>query len=160
MNKKAALNQVFVFLLSIIIVVFIGFLVTQFISTFTADTEQSQNARFYNEFEQVYTSVYTQWGSEKPFSFALSGNTEFVCFIQTDCSVQGDLSESQFSDLRATTQSNDNVVLLTSNGIESSQRIGEEPFRVQGGCSCYKVSDKRLEVVIRNDRNEVIIEQP
>lgn len=160
MNSKAAINQVFVYLLSIIMIAFIGFLVINFISTFLSDAEGSINNKFYNEFEQVYDSVFKEWGSERTYSFTLSSQVDKVCLIQTTCNGAntGLVSDDpRLSDLQTIQATGNDVVLLSASGIMSSQEIGD--LNVDGGCSCYDLIDRRLELTFTNLRNEVYVRE-
>ncbi len=159
MNKKGDINQVFTYLLSTIIVLFVGFLVVKFVTGFTSDTENRFEVKFYDNFELIYNQVHKEWNSEKIQTFRLNSKIKEVCFMQNECSgTLGDSNkENTLSELQST---GDNIAIFDEVGIRSSSRVGEffiEVDNTQVNCVCRKLTGSSLEILLRNQRNEVYL---
>ena len=160
MNKKAQVNQIFVYLVSIIIIVFVGFLVTKFIMGFTSDVELSNELKAYESIAKDLKAVYTNYGSEVVESYRVSSDVEYMCFAQ-DSSCIADLDElndKQKADFEIIKQSGENAALFDSNDILTAQSIGE--FNIKDtGCICIKPNNNYINLVIENVRNTVFISE-
>ena len=153
MSKKAEVTQIFVYLVSIIIILFAGFLVTTFIVNFMSDTEIRTNTVFVSEIKSTYDSVLREWNSERSSSYSVSRSITQVCFIsQTPC--QEDKAE-----LNLFGEGGDNIVLFDSNGPILSDNIGEFMLSDSKDCECFIPINSRINIKIENQRNTIRIDE-
>ena len=81
LNNKAQVNQIFVYIMSIIIVLFIGFLVTKFVFTFSSDAQNRASYAIYDTLKTDYKDIYQTYGSEKVLKYKISSDVNEICFI-------------------------------------------------------------------------------
>lgn len=158
-NKKAQTNKVFVYLLSIIIILFVGFLVTKFIMTFSSNIEGRAETVIYDNLRDDYKTVYRTYGAEKFYNYKLSSQSEYICFINSiDCigSIP-ELNDASKENLNISVKSGHNVALFTKDDIINSQNIGK--FQVANGCLCIKPIQGKISLIFRNEQNKVIISE-
>lgn len=158
--KRAQLNQTFIYLFSVIIVVFIAFLVGRFVFTFTGDVEQRQDVKLYETLRQDYDSVYRTYGSEKVYDYRVSSNVANICFVESTTCI-GDLTNltsSQQQELEIIVQNGDNVIVFDEVGVESSSYIGSF-INEESLCFCIQPRNQFFSLVMTNERNQVIIEE-
>lgn len=154
--KKAQINQMFVYLVSIIVIVFAGFLVVNFISTFTQDTQLAGDTKFYEQMQRDFQRVFTQYDSEQLHTYSFSNEIQYVCLLDQRCDTSTLPSEGlDIQEVETILQTQDNVALFDDTGLMSSYYIGE--FLAEDGCSCYQPNNNRLELFFRNQRNDVYI---
>lgn len=154
MNTKADVNQVFVYLFSIIIISFAGFLVVKFVGVFSSDVESRTDIVFFDNIERAYTTVATNWNSESIEELRVTNDVSLVCFIEPNC----DTSQLRVDSNTIATiiEGGDNVAVFSSDStIIGSKKIGE--FQVQNDCTCFEPRQNRIELFIENDRNDVKI---
>jgi len=159
-NKKSQTNQFFVYILSIIIILFVGFLVVKFIIAFTGDTEKAQNSKIYNDLEKDFKTVYTTYGAEKVLKYRLSSNVKQICFISKSNCINSltNLTSDQRNDSKIIFSSGNNVILFGEETIINSQNIGN--FEVGGnGCLCLEIKNNLFSIIMENNRNEVYIKK-
>lgn len=160
MKKKAQVNQIFVYIMSIIIVLFIGFLVTKFIFTFTADAKERVSYKVYDELETDYQDIFRTYGSEKVLDYKVPSEVKFICFIANIKSIQNldILSDAMKSDLNQTLIAGDNVAIFdSSNLLKSSKNIGS--FNIDSGSFCIEPNNGYFKILFENRRNKVYISQ-
>lgn len=154
--KKAQINQMFIYLVSIIIIVSAGFLVTKFIFTFSSDTQLAADAKFYQEIEKDIQRVYVQYDSERSHSYSLSNSVEYVCFLTPDCSNKDSLGVDSNS-INTILQTQDNLALFDQTGLLSSGNIGI--FNLENNqCICIQPNNRRIDLFFKNIRNDVFIQ--
>lgn len=151
--KKAQVNQMFVYLVSIILIVSAGFLVVNFVFSFTADTQLATDGKFYSQIEKDLNLVFVQYDSERSFTYSLSNNIEYVCFINSGCDTSSLSVDSNQANV--VMQTDDNLALFDNSGIVSSSFIGN--FKIEDNCQCFKPNNRRLELFFQNIRNDVHI---
>ena len=157
--KKAQINQVFVYILSVIIILFVGFLVTKFITAFLSDADSIAEAKFFSTLENDYKDVFETYGSEEVLPYKVSGDVAEICFVSSlSCVDSVDLPDNKKDSLNGTILGGDNVVIFDKDDILSSKDIGKFTA-ANNGCFCIKPLNSRFELVIENDRNEVLISQ-
>lgn len=162
MNKKSQMNNVFVYLLSIIMVLFVGFLVTKFIISFTGDVESRSESKLYDTLKQDFTTVYRTFGSEKAYDYRVSNDVDLVCFVE-DFSCIDNLNEldlissSAKDELKIVKEASNNVAIFDNNGIVNSQNIGS--FKAPNGCFCVEPKNNRFSLVFQNNKNVVSVEE-
>lgn len=155
-QKKAQMNKVFVYLLSIIMILFVGFLVTKFIMTFSSDVSSRADSKLYDDIERDFQEVYTTYGSEKVYDYKVSSSIRNVCFVERPECIEGlNVSQRLKEELNVTVQAGDNVAVFDSDGIVNSQDIGT--FKVEEGCFCTQPRNDVITIVYENRRNEVFI---
>lgn len=156
-DKKAQINQVFVYIMSIILILFVGFLVTKFVITFSGDVEERADSKLFNDLQKDFDSVYRTYGSEKVLDYRITSDK--VCFVQESSCINSisNLDANQKQELSAVFDGGDNVVLFDDVGIVNSANLGD--FIVKdSGCKCFDVdSGGVFTVVIQNNKNDVYI---
>lgn len=158
-KKKGQLNNVFVYLLSIIMVVFCGFLVTKFILSFTSDVKDSVDNKFFNTLESDFNSVYLKYGAENVNEYKFSQEIDKVCFVQSNCnsSTLINLSLNEQNNLKTIIEGKDNVILFDKDNVIASKNIGE--FYVNSACLCIKPKNDRISLIFTNEKNKVWIKE-
>ena len=163
MNKKSQLNQVFIYLASIILVLFVGFLVSKFVFTFSGDTQSRAESKIYDTLEKDFITVYRTYGSEKVLEYRIPTNVKSICFVKKQSCINSldildNISSSSKEELNLTVEGGDNVAVFDDSGILSSYYIGD--FNVKGdGCFCVRPKNNRFGLVIENLKNIVYIEE-
>lgn len=156
--KKAQTNQIFVYIVSVIVIVFAGFLVTTFISNFLQDTDTAQEVKFIDQLKADHQSVYIQYDSEKSFTYSIPQRITNVCFITTTCDTNTlDVDDNLKPSLETIKTSQDNFVTIDEVGISSSAFIGEFKIEQTPNCFCIKPQNRRITIFFQNIRNEVFI---
>ncbi len=158
MERKAQTNQVFVYLLSIILILFAGFLVTKFILTFSSDVDSRIESKIYTDLEKDFKTVYSTYGSEKVLKYRLTSNIDNICFISnSDCINELNLNDNSKSSLEMVFESGDNVALFNKEDIISSKNIGNFIVEDNNGCLCIKPKNSLFEIILENKRNQVYL---
>lgn len=160
-SKKGVFNNVFVYLLSIVIVVFCGFLVMKFVLNFSGDAKTAIENNVLDELKSTQEHVYSTFGSESIEVFRFSSEVEMVCFVEKSCNstLISNLNTNQKNSLNSIIEGSDNVALFDNSDIISSSNIGE--FKVQNptGCFCVKPKNNRVNLIFSNERNVVYIKE-
>ena len=147
MNKKAEITQIFIYMMALIIVVFIGYLVVKFVFAFTSDSSEIFDVQFYEAIESDYEKVFRTFNGESIFDYKVQSKIENIAFLG-NC-IESDLSDEE----KIIVENGDNIVVYTSSGIYSSYKIGEYL-----GCFDTKPnSNGRFKLAIENRRNQVFI---
>lgn len=158
MKKKTQINQIFVYILSIIIIVFVGFLVTKFIISFTSTAQERAEAKIYTDLQRDFQTVYRTYGSEKTYTYKVSSKITEICLIQTSSCIQDlNLPEQKKEELNTIITSKDNAAIFDQNGIISSNNIGT--FKIKEQCLCLTPKNGYFTLNFENIRNEVWINQ-
>lgn len=156
--RKAQINTAFIYLLSIILIAFAGFLVTKFIFTFSDDVESRASNKIYSSLERDFTSVYRTYGSEKSYEYVVSSDTKNICFVERiPCIDSLDILNTSKEELKIVVGAGDNTAVFDENGIISSKNIGN--FKIDSGCFCVKPNNKVFSLLYENRRNEVYIDE-
>lgn len=154
MNKKADVSQVFVYLFSIIIISFAGFLVIKFVGVFSSDVDSRTDIIFFENIDKAYTKIATNWNSESIEELRVTNDVESVCFVEPNC----DPTTLQVSSdaIRTIIEGGDNVAVFSSDStLIGSHKIGS--FQIENDCSCFEPKQNLIELFIENDRNTVKI---
>lgn len=168
-SKKAEINMVFVYITSIVIIGFVGYLVVGFIGSFGEDTNRAQEQKFFNEFTTVFNQVYKSFNSEKVQEFYFPNSITFVCILDgnplTNTS-QVTFPQTMTNDLENLEflyESGENLAIFGENGLISSFNI-EEDFIIEHSSSsepegilCFTPVNNRQSLFFENRRNEIII---
>ncbi len=158
-TKKAQLNQVFVYIMSAIIIVFVGFLVTKFVIAFTSDAEDRITYEIFNEIKIDYDDIYKTYGSEKVLSYKVPSNVDLICFVSKSSCIDNltELNTDMKTDLSLTFDAGDNIVIFDGAGIKATDNFGS--FESGKGCFCIKPNNGFFELIFENKRNVVYIDE-
>jgi len=164
-NKKAQTNKVFVYLLSIILILFAGFLVTKFIFTFEKDVSSKASVKIYSDIKSDFQKVYSTYGAEKVLEYRVSSKIDNICFVSIySCidEIGNDvLNINSKNSLKAVFNASDNMALFNVGDIESSDNIGS--FIVENpsnpGCLCLKPANQLVSIILENRRNKVYLRE-
>lgn len=159
MVRKAQINQVFVYILSVIIILFVGFLVIKFIYSFLDSNDERVVANFFTDLKLDYKEVYTNFGSEKSGSYFVTAEVKYLCVTESsncDFDSLNGISDSQKVQFETIVSSSDsNAVLFGEDFVLSEDSIGE--FRTSGVCRCIEAVNNKINLVFENRRNVVWI---
>ncbi len=160
-NKKGLVDKVFVFSFSLIIIVFVGYLATKFIISFTGSAKEKEYIDFYNKIEKDYNSVYTTYGSEKIFQYYVNSKVKHICFISSnECIKELDtvllnVKNYDYDSLKMIYESGNNIVLYGNDDILGSKKIGK--FNEEGKCFCIIPKSGIFKLYFENQKNKIII---
>lgn len=147
-NKRGDVNQVFVYAVSTIVVVFVAILAVSFVSTLGDDVNSRTISDFINSFERDLGAMEADFNSESVQEYRIPGSISKLAFITPAC------SDQQYSDF---SNGYHIVVYDSSNQILDSREVIE--FGVDTGCIDFKRSEAEIiELAFINKRNEVSIE--
>lgn len=163
-NKKGQMNKIFIYLLSIIMIVFIGFLVAKFIGLFSENVNTVTENKFYNEFEKNFNIVYTTSGSEKFYKYKVSQEVHLVCFVSKKACIQNvpELNNNNLplgvnDSIAELADNKHNIVMLDKNDILNSRSIPNINIEENGGCFCINPKQGYFDLLFENIRNKVWI---
>jgi len=162
-NKKAVVDKVFIYIFSIVIIVFCGFLVSKFIFTFTNDVDSKINLEFYKKLEKDYTTVYRTYGAEKVLKYKVHQDVEYVCFLpKLGCinkvdNILTDITNYDNITLSKLIESGENIVVYDKRDIMDSSKINS--YTSDEDCFCIKPKLGKFELIFENRRNKVVINQ-
>lgn len=162
-NNKASVDMVFVYIFSIIIIVFAGFLVSKFIFNFTEDTDLRHQTKFYENFKKDFDNVYRNYGSEKTLNYYLTTDVTYVCFISnknciSSIDLSGNISNFNTDNVLQLYESGSNIIIFDRNDIISSNNIGDFSAS-NNGCLCVKTNNMRIELLMENLKNKVYLDK-
>lgn len=157
-NKKAQMNQVFVYIMSIMVILFVGFLVTKFIMGYTEDTGAIVEQKFFERLEKDYRDVYKRYGSEEIVDYRVTSKVKNICFSKTPtCDFSSFDLPIEASELEILFDTS-NIGLFDKDGVLTAKNIGE--FEVEGsGCFCIGTESSKFTLKIENKKNTVWISE-
>lgn len=162
-SKKGDVSQVFIYVFSIIIVVFASFMVISFVSSFLSSAEGRENSKFYQDFEKHFFSVYTTIGSEKVYKYRVSSKVEKVCFMSKRESLLGvDLStvlNEDSSILETLFDGGARIVLFDSNTIINSHSPEYKFEADKTGAFCLHPKDGFFNLIYENRKGIVYVSE-
>jgi hypothetical protein len=159
MVKKGQINNVFVYLLSFVIVGFVGFLVVSFTSGLQDDTIERIDIDFQNDFSTMIDLVARNWQMEKVQSFKVSDKVTEVCFIRNSGLCDDTVTE-HYEELQLLQESGETLALFTQDGLKSSFKTREFSFKGNSnGCFCVQPVQNTFTLLIKNNRNVVEISE-
>jgi len=158
MDRKAQTNQVFVYILSIILILFVGFLVIKFISSFSSDTQDVKNLKTLKQLKKDFQSVYIKYDSEKVLNYGVSSEVRNICFISKSSCINSltNLSSSQREDLKTIFDSGENMIFLGDSKIIIKENIGDF-IATNNGCLCLEIKNNIFTIMMRNNKNKVYL---
>lgn len=155
--KKAQVNQIFVYISSIMVILFLGFLVSKFVFTFSNDAQDRASFKIYDTLKVDYNDIYQTYGSEKVLQYKVNNEVKEICFISDTNSIDNlDVEEVTRDDMKIIAESGDNIIIL-NEGIKNSDNIGS--FIVNEGSFCIKPNNGYFTLVLSNNKNKVYITQ-
>lgn len=161
-NKKAVVDKVFVYVFSVIIIGFAGFMVTSFVLNFSDDTDLRLQTEFYEKLEKDYTLIYRSYGSEKVLKYKVHPDVNYVCFVpNAQCLnnieyISSDIENYDTSTLIDLINAGDNVVMYDNIDFMNSYKIGS--YTSNNECFCVKPVLGRFDLIIENVKNNVYID--
>lgn len=146
-NKAGDIHQVFIFAVSTIVVVFVGFLVLNFVGVLGSDVEDRVVRDFINEVELDFNSIRSDFNTDRVKNYRVPGRIQKVVFTTPSCSIEEykDSFDGYFI-----------VVYDSSNQILDFTEVGE--FGVSSG-GCFEIERRQfITLAFRNDRNRIFVE--
>ncbi|MFW5704673.1 MAG: hypothetical protein ACOCXG_02415 [Nanoarchaeota archaeon] len=160
-GNRGQINQVFIYAVSLIVVAFVAWLAFKFIFGFTGAAEDRQDIILYNQLETDYKSVFTEYGSQKEFTYKTTPEVKFVCFAQDGVTNPADscegLDENLGVEFAAVIDADDNVAVFGAERILHSDNMGDFKVDNDKGCICFEPKNNRFSVLFENRRNVVWI---
>lgn len=144
-NKKGSVQQVFVYAVSTIIVVFVGFLALNFLGVLGPDVENRSLKDFQSKIELELSEIRGDFNSESVEKFRVPGIISKIAFITPSC------AQSYADDFDG------HFVVLFDSQDQVLDFTELEGFTTPGGC--FEVEDVDfMDLAFKNERNEVVIE--
>lgn len=163
--KKAEINMVFVYITSIVLIGFVGYLVVGFIGSLSEDTQNAQQQKFFDEFTVIFNQVYQSFNSEKVQEFYFPNSITFVCILDENPNTNTSsiiFPETMINDnegLEFVFESSENLAIFSENGLISSENIPEEFTIVSEneGILCFTPVNNIYSLYFENKRNDIFI---
>lgn len=148
MNKKAQVNQIFIFVFTILIIVFCGFVVLKFVGALNNDVGDRITKDLLLKIEIDILSIQNEFNSEGLHTYKIPGKVQTISFLTPACSLN--LS------YKSSFESSYHIVLLDdTNQVLDFLEIPE--FGITNGC--LEISDKEtISLAFKNNRNKITIE--
>ena len=146
-SKKADIHQVFIFAVSTIVVVFVGFLVLNFVGVLGSDVEDRVVRDFMNEVELDFNSIRSDFNSERVKNYRVPGRIQKVVFTTPSCSNQeyAEVFNGHYL-----------IVYDSSNQILAFREFADFGVPETG---CFEIEQKQfITLAFRNTRNSMFIE--
>jgi hypothetical protein len=162
-NKKAVINQIFVYLMSTIAILFVGFLVTKFIVAFTADSKDVIEDKFFSGLEQDVSKIASRYGSEEILDYKLNQEIKNVCFVPNSACAADLVATNklpiQENEITLLAE-NANFLIFKEDGISSDKTINQYSSESAGNtCFCIQPNNGKFTLLIENKKNKVWISQ-
>lgn len=159
-NKKAVINQVFVYIMSIIAILFVGFLVTKFIIAFGNDSKDIIGENFFTTLQNDLEQVASRYNSEEVLEYKINGEVVRMCFIsKTSCvsNLPVDLP-IEISELEILSE-NSNLLFFDKDTVTSQRKILDFESTQSGGCFCITPNNNRFNLLIENRKNNLYVSE-
>jgi hypothetical protein len=147
-NKRGDVNQVFVYAVSTIVVVFVAILGVNFVSTLGDDVNSRTISSFVNSIEEDLSAIQAEFNSESVEEYRIPGSISKLAFITPACNTE------EYSDY-----SNDYYIIVydSDNQVLEVREVIE--YGVDGGCIEFERSEAEfIELAFVNQRNEILIQ--
>ena len=145
-NKTADIHQVFIFAVSTIVVVFVGFLVLNFVGVLGSDVEDRVIRDFLNEVELDFNSIRSDFNTDRVKNYRVPGRIQKIVFTTPACTNE-EYKES-FDGYFI-------VIYDSSDQILDFREVNE--FGTAGGC--FELERRQfITLAFRNDRNRIFVE--
>ncbi|MCH8519791.1 MAG: hypothetical protein LAT82_03470 [Nanoarchaeota archaeon] len=146
-SKKGDVHQVFIFAVSTIVVVFVGFLVLNFVGVLGSDVEDRVVRDFINEVELDFNSVRSDFNSERVKNYRVPGRIQKVVFTTPACTNE---------EYKEVFDGHYLIVYDSTNQVLAFTELGE--FGVSNS-GCFEIEQKQfITLAFRNIRNSVFVD--
>jgi len=163
-KKKAQVNKVFVFAISLIVIGFVVLLAGKFIGSFANDSENKIDVDFLNDIKNDYTKTLKSYSSEREGKYRLTNKINLICFTpksqdQNTCieqikgSIDGNVSGYNEESLKTIMRDN-NMVLYSKDDIAYQNNLGE--YNVEK-CFCIKPKSGIIKLFFQNIKHQETI---
>mgnify|MGYP005864039329 CR=1 FL=1 len=144
-NKKGDINQVFVYAVSTIVVVFVAVLAVSFVSTLGDDVGSRAVSEFINSIESDLSAMEAEFNSESIHDYRMPGSISRLAFVTPAC------SDDRYSDGHY-------IIVYDSNDqVLDLKEIIE--FGTQGGCiELNRSNGEFIELAFINERNQITVQ--
>ncbi len=150
MKKKAQVNQIFVMVFSVLVIVFGVFLVVKFVGAMNNDVSNRILLDTLTEFELDYTSVRNEFNSEAIHTYRIPGAVDEINFITPHCNTITETYVESFSNGYFVVLLDDSGQVLEFREIEEFNKDIDE---------CIVIEDPELiNIAYINQRNQIIIQ--
>ena len=123
--KGQIIGQVFIYLITLVLVSFLLFYGYRAISTFKEKTDQISYIQFKNDLQNTIETLSLDFGSVKVKQFAVPDNINTVCFVRNFPNMPG-LSGTKYPIIEDSVNSGlDRNVFLVSDNVEESFFAGK-----------------------------------
>lgn len=152
--KAQAHTQVFIYVLSIIIVSVILLYGYRAIAHFGDKAEQVSYIKFKTDLESVVRVIGPDYGSVKRVEFSLGDNYKEVCFVDSDVSSKAEIPTAHPVIQEIVDSGKENTFLL-SNNVEHKFDVGK--IEVSGNIICIESRQGRFRIEFEGlgDRAEI-----
>ena len=148
MDSKGQVNQIFIFVFSVLIVAFGGFLVVSFVGALNNDVGERVLEDTLSQFKLDYTSIRNEFNSEALHTYKIPGSVETITFVTPACTL---------SDSYITAFKNGYFIVFLDSDEQVLEFTELDEFGVFEGC--LKIDDKDvITLAYKNSRNVVTIE--
>lgn len=147
-SKKADIHQVFIFAVSTIVVVFVGFLVLNFVGVLGSDVEDRVVRDFMSEIELDFNSIRSDFNSERVKNYRVPGRIQKIVFTTPACNNQ---------EYREIFEGHYLVVYDSSNQILGFTELSQ--FGVNDNAGCFEIEGRQfITLAFKNTRNSMFVE--
>jgi hypothetical protein len=162
-NKKAVINQIFVYLMSTIAILFVGFLVTKFVIAFTSDSKDVIEDKFFTGLEYDVNQVASRYGSEDILEYKLNSEIKHVCFI-SEPACAADLVDTNELPIEENEililSENSNLLIFKEDGISSDKNLAKyDTLGAANNCFCVEPNNGKFNLLIENKKNKLHISE-
>ena len=147
-DNKGQINHIFIFLVTVIMVVFSVFFVVKFLGSLNNDIGDRVTRDFLQKVELDVLSIQNEYNSENLHTYTIPTSINSVAFFTPACSKE--------LEYRSSFDKSFYIILLDSqNQVLDFLEIPQ--FAVENGC--IEINDTRiLRLALKNDRNSIKIE--
>lgn len=158
-TKKAAINQVFVYIMSTIVILFVGYLVVKFTVAFSSDSQTVIEDKFYSGLENDIRRVASRYGSEELYNYKITSQITNLCFV-SEKSCTNSLSNLPLepSEIELLAE-NSNFLIFDKDGIIAERKINSFKSDSNNGCFCVKPNNGNFKLLVENRKNTVFISE-
>jgi len=162
-KKKAQVNKVFVFAISLIVIGFVVLLAGKFIGSFANDSENKIDVDFLNDIKNDYTKTLKSYSSEREGKYRLTNKINLVCFTPKsqdrdkcieDLKISKDNVSGYDKTSLETVMQDNNMILYSKDDIAYQNNLGE--YNVDK-CFCAKPKAGKIQLFFQNIKHEVMI---
>lgn len=159
MKNGQAIGQVFIYVITIVLVSFLLLYGYRAITTFKDKADQISFLQFRNDLQNTIEVLTTDFGSVKVKDFSIPGNINTVCFVQSFPEIPDDISNLEIDKYpiikdSVKDQVNKNVFLISKN-IEESFYTGK--ISLSDDFFCFPVVRGKINLKMEGKGNHVFI---